>query len=318
MEKTKVTFYTGKVKTDKAGNETRIEKTVLIPKNVKDADYFQVACQFHSLDLIATDLQSKLLKFAFDYEVEDLAVDIVTSELEENHLSDNFTGVHYDEYQKHEDMYNELISLRNNRSDFLHMLERLSDSLMGKSSDLYEEVTCDVYARYFVSSHLNITRENQIVYDKNGNESVKAVYFPMWNEWPSANIDVNALIRWNETQDKKTKDSTFNLFRNVLDSILTKSERYTGKRFDKVGENLLINEFMTGVKKKAKSGKNGGFVKSLMSCQELMIELVIVGFMFMGCTEPLTKDTKSASAITYDSLSNISVGGLAPDEETTK
>ena len=280
-----IKLFTGKVR-EKDGIITLIEREFIIPKNVVDASYFQLACTYHSLDLICLSYENQITDFEFNNVMSEL-----TEELENE--------------------YSTLVYFKN---DFSKKLMSISDSLMNKSSDLFETVINDTFAQYFCSSHLKVTTRKVVDVKENGDEFLKNEPLSIWKKWATANMDTKVLIEWVEDGKKPhSKNETFALFRNVLNELLSKTnEFYNSKNFDKMGENLIINHFLTTCKKDIASGKKGGFKQDYKSCQVLLQNLIKVGFLFLGCEEPEEKKKPSSTTLSLLALDNIKL----PEEKT--
>ena len=74
-----------------------------------------------------------------------------------------------------------------------------------------------------------------------------------------------------------------------------------------MGENLIINHFLTTCKKDITSGKNGGFGQDYKTCPVLLQNLIKTGFIYLGCSEVEKIEKKNSVSITYDSLEKINM-----------
>lgn len=288
-----IKLFTGKIKKD--GNFAEMD--YIIPKNVIDANYFQVACQYHALDLICTEYQNKLTKFAFDYDV-DIDADIDLDE-DNNIVCDSIED---------EDLLEELLDIISYKNRFEESLKTLSDNINDNSQELYVCIACDTFAQYFVSSHLKITSRKEVEYSDNSEKLVN-VPLDIWTKWSDAVMDAKVLVEWVDNGKKAhEKQNTFDLFRSTLNKLLSKqNDFYNKKDFSKMGENLIINHFLTSCKKDITTGKNGGFKQDYKNCQVLLQNLIKTGFIYLGCSEVVKVEKKNSACITYEALEKISI-----------
>ena len=262
-------------------NETIIrEKSLIIPKNVVDMDYFQVACQYHALSFIEDKFLGEEEEMLFYNSEEDIYND--------------------------DDLLEEYEYILLCRKMFRSQMMTLSDNINAVDGLLFE-IANDMFARRFVACHLNIIGQKKVVEDDKGNESIKVIPYDFMNSYPTAVIDLRTLLKWFEDGKKASeKNNVFNLFRDTCNKLFaTNGGRYKKINFNKLGENLLVNHYLTACKNDMKSGKNGGFTNDFKSCQKLLKNLTAVAFISLGCSEPEKVVAKSGQALAIDAIARM-------------
>ena len=266
------TYNTITVITGKSTDNGFKEETWIVPKNVENISYFQLAVQYHVYDLYESKLSGELNMMQYEFEHMPDKKDAEKALKEE--FSNKFT----------------------NFSIVVNQFRKLVDEFKA-SCDTLGYTFNDKYARLYacVKTGIKTIKGERQKYDKKGNMSWSNDKVDVYDCW-TAIADRTKLLQEVFNLDtpckKERREEIFNMLREIMDSYthdcLDTSmsdicKFYKNINCKKVGAKYFSEYYSTTCRNR--NGKNGGITLTFNKNELLLEQLAMTMFRYMGCEE---------------------------------
>lgn len=271
MENT-ITIKTGNTRTSKDGSPVFVERVYLVPKNVVNASYFQLAVQYHTYKHFELKLLGDIEKIRLT--LESLPEDSI-------------------DYETLNSAIDELIPMQlSYASEFTNFKDSITEELVETFDD---DIFAEMYAilKGDIKSYSGIKR----ITDKKGNVSLETVtpklYENFQKEIETRTSALFKVFNPDSPCNKETREKVFNNLRSIANYYMpdrTKnvlSEMYKNIKMDKLN-GKYFSEYFSGCAK-LKNGKNGGSINTLQKSMNLHIQLWHTMARYLGCEESIQK-----------------------------
>lgn len=300
MENT-ITIKTGNTRTDKEGNSVFTERVYLVPKNVVNASYFQLAVQYYTYKHFELKLLGDIEKMRLT--LESLPEDSI-------------------DYKTLDSAIDKLILMQVSYSkEFTEFKANVNEELMSIFDD---DIFAEMYAilKGDIKSYSGIKR----ITDKKGNVSLETITPKLYDNFHET-IETRTKALFDvfnpDTPCKKeTREKIFDSLREIANYYMPDrknnvlSEMYKNIKMDKLN-GKYFSEYFSGCAK-LKNGKNGGSVNTIQKSMNLHIQLWHTMARYLGCEENLQKveNARRANDSAIQALNDLINSSRA--ENTTK
>lgn len=300
MENT-ITIKTGNTRTDKEGNTVFTERVYLVPKNVVNASYFQLAVQYHTYKHFELKLLGDIEKMRLT--LESLPEDSI-------------------DYETLNSAIDELIPMQlSYANEFTNFKDSITEELVETFDD---DIFSEMYAilKGDIKSYSGIKR----ITDKKGNVSLETITPKLYENFHET-IETRTKALFDvfnpDTPCKKEiREKIFDSLREIANYYMPNrensvlSEMYKNIKMDKLN-GKYFSEYFSGCAK-LKNGKNGGSVNTIQKSMNLHIQLWHTMARYLGCEENLQKveNARKANDSAIQALNDLINSSRA--ENTTK
>lgn len=300
MENT-ITIKTGNTRTDKEGNTVFTERVYLVPKNVVNASYFQLAVQYHTYKHFELKLLGDIEKMRLT--LESLPEDSI-------------------DYETLNSAIDELIPMQlSYANEFTNFKDSITEELVETFDD---DIFSEMYAilKGDIKSYSGIKR----ITDKKGNVSLETItpkLYDNFHETIETRTEALFSVFNPDTPCKKEiREKIFDGLREIANYYMPDrknnvlSEMYKNIKMDKLN-GKYFSEYFSGCAK-LKNGKNGGSVNTIQKSMNLHIQLWHTMARYLGCEENLQKveNARKANDSAIQALNDLINSSRA--ENTTK
>ena len=274
---TTITIITGVYNQEKGFKE----ETWIVPKNVADESYFQLAVQYNVYHLFDGKLQADIaeLQHKISCYNEKEALEVELKKADEKTL--------------------------NEHKEIAESLSFLYEEFVNNNNMFVDEFKNDMYALMYASVKTNIKGFKEKTFDKNGNVSFKVVHpLPIYSKWTTAITDVTnnlaKVFNLDEPLKKEEKNIIFDSVRSIMNDRIKNciSERYKNRykniNCNKVGVKYISRYYSATAQ--YRNGKNGGVKYTTKKSEQLLNQLFFTIFDYMGCEEPVIKKNTATNA----------------------
>lgn len=302
MTENTITIKTGNTRTDKDGNTIFTERVYLVPKNVVNINYFQLAVQYHTYKHFELKLLGDIEKMRLT--LESMPEDSI-------------------DYETLESSIDELILMRvSYTNEFTEFKANITEELVEIFDD---DIFSEMYAilKGDIKSYSGVKR----ITDKKGNVSLETVMPKLYENFQKEiETRTDALFKvFNPDSpcNKETREKVFNNLRSIANYYMPNrensvlSEVYKNIKMDKLN-GKYFSEYFSGCAK-LKNGKNGGSVKAIQKSMNLHIQLWHTMARYLGCEESTKKidNARKANDSAIQALNNL-INSSRTEENTTK
>lgn len=302
MTENTITIKTGNTRTDKDGNTIFTERVYLVPKNVVNINYFQLAVQYHTYKHFELKLLGDIEKMRLT--LESMPEDSI-------------------DYETLESSIDELILMQvSYTNEFTEFKANITEELVEIFDD---DIFSEMYAilKGDIKSYSGVKR----ITDKKGNVSLETVTPKLYENFrQEIETRTDALFKvFNPDSpcNKETREKVFNNLRSIANYYMPNrensvlSEVYKNIKMDKLN-GKYFSEYFSGCAK-LKNGKNGGSVKAIQKSMNLHIQLWHTMARYLGCEESTKKidNARKANDSAIQALNNL-INSSRTEENTTK
>lgn len=300
MENT-ITIKTGNTRTSKDGSTVFVERVYLVPKNVVNASYFQLAVQYHTYKYFELKLLGDIEKMRLT--LESLPEDSI-------------------DYETLNSAIDELIPMQlSYASEFTNFKDSITEELVETfDNDIFSEMYAILKGD--IKSYSGIKR----ITDKKGNVSLETVTPKLYENFQET-IETRTKALFDvfnpDTPCKKEiREKIFDGLRSIANYYMPNrensvlSEMYKNIKMDKLN-GKYFSEYFSGCAK-LKNGKNGGSINTLQKSMNLHIQLWHTMARYLGCEESIQKidNARKANDSAIQALNDLINGSRT--ENTTK
>lgn len=302
MTENTITIKTGNTRTDKDGNTTFTERVYLVPKNVVNLDYFQLAVQYHTYKHFELKLLGDIEKMRLT--LESLPEDSI-------------------DYETLDSSIDELVYMQVAYSkEFAEFTASINEEFINIfDTDIFAEMYAILKGD--IKSYSGVKR----ITDKKGNVSLETItpkLYENFHEYIETRTDALFDVFNPDTPCKKeTREKIFDGLREIANYYMPNrensvlSEAYKNIKMDKLN-GKYFSEYFSGCAK-LKNGKNGGSIKTIQKSMNLHIQLWHTMARYLGCEESTKKidNARKANDSAIQALNNL-INSSRTDENTTK
>lgn len=286
------TYNTITVITGKNTDNGFKEETWIIPKNVENIAYFQLAVQFHVYDLFESKLSGELNMMEYEY----------------NHMPD----MKDTEKTLKEEFGKKFTDFSTTVNEFRELIKRFKVSCDALGYNFND----DLYARLYacVKTGIKTIKGEKQEFDKKGNikwSNKKVDVYDCWSVITDRTKLLQEVFDLDTPCKKERREQIFDYLREIMEYYIHDCtdasssdicKFYKNINCKKVGARYFSEYYSTTCRNR--NGKNGGITLTFNKNELLLEQLAMTMFRYLGCNE-IQQKNKTATGCNENAINEL-------------